>query len=162
MSSERSDAEGDARRFDVELFVVHPTLGPSDISRALGLDAHVSHAVGKPRITPKGSALRGTYPDTRWRHTLRHTVRDQRFAAQLAEFVESLKSRREALAMLRASGGTTELIIQFLGDGYHGDAIGHETLSAIVELGLILGIECFVDPQNQDPPEASASPNGCL
>jgi hypothetical protein len=148
MSSETSDVEEDPRRFDVELFVVHPTLSPSDISRALGLDAHISHAVGQPRVTPKGNPLRGTYPDTRWRHTLRHTVRDQWFVAQLSEFVESLKSRREALAELRASGGKTELIIQFLGDGYFGDKIGHETLSAIVDLGLSLNIECFVVPQN--------------
>jgi hypothetical protein len=149
MSSEACSEEDDSRRFDVELFVIHPTLRPDDISQVLTLDAHFSKTVGEPRATPSGTPLSGTYRDTRWRHGVRNTVQDQHFADQLANFVESLKSRRKALVMLRASGGQTMLIVQFLGDGYLGDEISHETLSNIVELGLGLGIECFVVPQGE-------------
>jgi len=146
VSNEEDEA---SRRFDIELFIVHPTLRPSEISKALSLVAHFSHAVGEPRKTPKGKRLSGAYTDTRWRHQRRYTVEEQWFGDELADFVENLRSRSEALAMLRATGGMTALIIQFLGDGYFGDEIGHETLSTIVELGLSLEIECFAVPQNE-------------
>ena len=41
------------RRFHVELFIVHPTLTPTDISAALGMEAHFAHRVGDRRKTPK-------------------------------------------------------------------------------------------------------------
>jgi len=139
-----SDEEDEAsRRFDIDLFIVHPTLRPNEISKALGLVAHTSHAVGEPRKTPKGKRLPGTYTDTRWRHQRRHTVEEQWFADELAGFVENLRPRGEALAMLRASGGMTTLIVHFLGEGHFGDEIGYDTLATIVELGLSLEIECF-------------------
>lgn len=68
---------GSRRRFAVELFVVHPTLHPADITAVLGLEAHVERRVGEPRRTPKGTPLPGTYRDTRWRHSVHHSVEDQ-------------------------------------------------------------------------------------
>jgi hypothetical protein len=145
-----SDEEEEAsRRFDIDLFIVHPTLRPGEISRALGLVAHTSHAVGEPRRSPKGKRLPGTYTDTRWRHKRRHTVEEQFFGDELAVFVESLRPRSEALAMLRDTAGMTALIIQFVGEGHFGDEIGHETLATIVELGLSLEIECFAVPREE-------------
>jgi hypothetical protein len=142
------DDEDCSRRFDLELWIVHPTMHPNEISRALNLVAQITHTVGEPRMTPNGKRLPGVYPDTRWRHTKRCTVEDQWFADELARFVENLKSRSEALAKIQATGGITSVIIQFLGDGYFGDEIGLDTLSTMVELGLRLDIECFVVPQN--------------
>jgi len=49
--------EGPAKRFHVELFIVHPTLDPAEISTALGLEAHFAQRVGDPRKTPKGRPL---------------------------------------------------------------------------------------------------------
>lgn len=137
------DDEEGSRRFDIDLFIVHPTLKPAGISRALNLVAHSSHAVGEPRKSARGKPLPGVHTDTYWRHKRRYTVDDQWFADELARFVENLKSRGEALANLQATGGMTALVVQFLGDGFFGDEIGHETLAAIVELGLSLEIESF-------------------
>jgi hypothetical protein len=47
------------RQFDVELFIVHPTFDPADISEALGLEAHFAHRVGDRRRAPKGTLLPG-------------------------------------------------------------------------------------------------------
>src|SRR5215467_1791975 len=58
---EITDNHGPVRRFDVELFIVHPTLDPADISAALGMEAHSAHRVGDPRKTPKGTPLSGNY-----------------------------------------------------------------------------------------------------
>jgi len=51
------------KRFDVELFIVHPTLDPSKISAGLRLDANLSHRVGDQRKTLKGTPLPGTHRD---------------------------------------------------------------------------------------------------
>ena len=137
-----------SRRFDVELFIVHPLLDPADITRALGMEGHFWHRVGDQRKTPKGSLLSGVYPDTRWRHSIRHTVTEQWFASELVDFIARLEPHKEFLANLRETGGSATLIIQFLGDGYLADEIPLSTLATLNGLGLSLGIECFVDPQS--------------
>jgi hypothetical protein len=136
------------RRFDVELFIVHPSLDPAEISRAFWMEGHFTHRVADQRKTPKGTLLPGVYSDTRWRHSIRHTVTQQWFASGVIGFVERLEPHKEFLASLRETGGSATLIIQFLGDAYLGDDIPTTTLVKLGELGLSLGIECFMDPQS--------------
>ena len=140
--------EGPAKRFHVELFIVHPTLDPAEISTALGLEAHFAQRVGDPRKTPKGTPLAGNYGDTRWRHCVERNTKDQWFAAEVTSLLDRLEPHKAFFANLRPTGGRASLIIQFLGDGYLSDEIPHAALVKLVELGLGLGIECFVDPQS--------------
>lgn len=135
------------RGFDVELFIVHPSLDPAEIERALGMKGR-SHRVGESRRTPKGTPLSGVYPETRWRHSIRHTFTTQWFTPAVVDFVASLESHKEFLSSLRETGGSATVILQFLGDGYLADNIPQSTLAKLGELGLSLGIECFVDPQS--------------
>jgi hypothetical protein len=58
MRKENPDQE-DARRFDVELFIVHPTVDPEEIGRALGLEARFLQRAGEERTTPAGRPLSG-------------------------------------------------------------------------------------------------------
>lgn len=139
---------GTPRRFDVELFIVHPTLNPAEISAALGLEAHRAHRVGDRRKTPKGTLLPGNYPDTRWRHCVRCSVTDQWYAAEVTRLVNSLEPHKAFFANLKSTGGRASVIIQFLGDGYLADEIPHVTLVKLVDLELALAIECYVDPQS--------------
>ena len=56
---EAETAEGGTpRRVDIELFIVYPTWEPTDISTALGLDAHFAHRVGEPRKTRRALSSR--------------------------------------------------------------------------------------------------------
>jgi hypothetical protein len=145
---EQADVTGDAqRRFAVELFIVHPTLDPGEISRILGLEAHFSHRVGDRRKTPK-RLLAGNYADTRWRHCIRHTVTTQHFAAEVIGFVERLEAHKEFLADVRSTGGKASVVIAFLGDGYFGDELPPATLAKLTDLGLALAVECFTVPQS--------------
>jgi hypothetical protein len=132
------------RRFDVELFIVHPTIDPTAISNALGLEACFSHRAGDPRTTPTGAPLRGKHPDTRWRHSMRCIATDQWFAAHVTQFVDRLEPHKAYFANLKSTGGTACVIIQFLGDGYLGDDIPTTTLAKLVALDLSLAIECFI------------------
>lgn len=137
-----SDAEGALRRFHVELFIVHPTFVPADISIALGLEADHAHRVGDPTKTPKGTPLSGNYSDTRWRYCVEQNVRDQWYAAEVTKLLDRLEPHKAFFENLRSTGGRACIIIQFL-DGYLSDQISRSTLSKMIELGLDLGLESY-------------------
>jgi hypothetical protein len=146
--SKNVEPAGSSRRFDVELFITHPTLRPIDIEQALALSASHSHCVGDPRVTPTGKSLSGKYPDTRWRHSIHHTTTAQSFMAEVDALVARLQPHEAFLMSVRETGGSATLIIQFLGDGYFGDELPVSTLSDLAKLGVGLGIEVFADAQN--------------
>jgi len=140
--------ESGSRRTDVELFIIHPTISPTEITTALELEAHTAHQVGHPRRTPTGAPLEGQYRDTRWRHSIRYGLKGQWFADKIATLVDRLMPHKAFFHHVRATGGTAEIIVQFLGDGYFGDNVPLETLAKMVELQLDFGIECFDVPQS--------------
>jgi hypothetical protein len=139
-----SDAEeATPRRFHVELFIVHPTMDPAEITNALGLEVERAHRVGDRRMTPKGTLLSGNYQDTRWRHSIQYDSQDQWFAEKIAEFVDRLEPHKSFLRHLKLTGGRASVIIQFLGDGYFSDELSRETLAQLVRLDVAFAIECF-------------------
>jgi len=149
---EDEDADSDvgsSQRVSVELFIVHPTMSATEISAALGIEAHITHRVGDPRKVPKGTPLGGHYRDTRWRHSIRHELRGQHFADKITALVNSLTPHKAFLNSVRATGGDAQIIVQFLGDdGYLGDTVPMQTLATMSELQLDFGIECFTVPQS--------------
>lgn len=149
MGDEVENGDGE-RRFAVQLFIVHPTIEPSEIETALGLAGTHVHGVGDQRVTPSGTILPGTYPDTRWRYLVRYAVSDQWFVERLDEFLDGLQPHGAFLKGLRESGGTTSVIVKFLGDGYVGDDLPIATLTKLVELGVSFSLEVFAVPQRSD------------
>lgn len=144
---DETDAEANtSKRFDVELFIVHPTMDPAEISAALGLDAKFAHRVGDQRKTPKGAPLSGAYQDTRWRYSRRHETPDQLFVGKIAELIDCIEPHKAFLKELRSTDGKACLILQFLGDGYFGDEIPQAILARLIDLELDFGIECFAAP----------------
>ena len=142
------ESEDDLKRLDVELLVAHPAMDPDDITIALGLEPSHANRVGDDRTTPKGTPLPGQYPDTRWRHSVRHDVRGQHFHRPVADLLDRLTPHKSFLTELRTSGGKATLIVQFLGDGYFGDTLPLDMLSRLVDLQLDLGLECYTVPQS--------------
>ena len=140
--------EGRPRRVDVELFIVHPTITPAEITSALGLEGIYTQCVGDQRKTPKGTVLQGKYRETRWRHSIEYELREQWFADKVALLVDSLVPHREFLHHLRATGGRLSIIVQFFADGYLGDDVTSDTLAKMTDLQLDFGIECFAIPQS--------------
>jgi hypothetical protein len=136
---DEGDIERVSRRFDVALFIVHPTLDPADITAALGLEAQHQRRVGDQR-TPKGKLLSGSNPDTRWRHSVHLDANGQWFASQVAEFVDRLTPHKDFLRKVRSTGGTACVGIEFFGGGYFSDEIPRDTLAKILELELDLAI----------------------
>jgi hypothetical protein len=141
--------EGTRKRFDLDLFIVHPTLDPAEITAALGLAGHFMHRVGDQRRTPTGTPLPGKYRDTRWRHCIRYEINNQWFAGALTTLMNQLVPHKAFFGSLRSTGGRACVIIKFLGDdGYFGDQISADVLARLVDLDLGLGIECYSVPQS--------------
>ena len=134
-------------RFFLGLFIVHPTLVPEEISKALGMEADVAHCVGAPRRTPKGTPLSGTYADTRWRHSTEHVIEDQWFASEVSRLIDKLQLHKAFFADVKSGGGTASIVIQFM-DGFLADELFSETLARLVDLNLSLAIECFAGLQH--------------
>jgi hypothetical protein len=49
-------------RFNVELFIIHPTMSVTEITLGTRLIPNTAHLVGQPRMTPKGQAARRSLP----------------------------------------------------------------------------------------------------
>jgi hypothetical protein len=99
------------RRVDVELFIVHPTMSPVEITAALGLEPLFAHRVGDQRKTPRGDMLTGRHQDTRWRHSRRYEVRDQLFGDKVTALVDTLLEHKGFFVQLRATGGEAQVIV---------------------------------------------------
>ena len=123
------------RRFDIDLLIIHPTLPPAAITAAMRWRPRVVHAVGAARSTPSGMALPGHYRDTCWRYEWRYVTREQWFAFALDSAAQALEKRALFLRRLLDSGGEVHLSVQFLGDGYFGDAIAPGTMARLARLG---------------------------
>jgi hypothetical protein len=148
LTQQNEEDEDPPRRFDIELFVVHPTLTPAEITGALGIEPNIAHQADERRKTPKGSLLPGNYRDTRWRYRVRHEVRNQRFAEHVTALIDRLMPHKDFLGKLRSTGGTASMAVQFLGDGYFGDEIPRDVLVKLLQLELDFAIECFSVPQS--------------
>jgi len=140
--------EESRRRFVLALFIVHPSVDPDDITAALGLQPTIVHRFGAPRKTPVGRRLSGQYPDTRWRHSITYHTENQRFSEQLSAFLDKLRRNKSYFSYIHSTGGSIQVILQFLGDGYYGDVLSQKILAKMAELGVGFGIECFGVPQN--------------
>src|SRR5450432_3574401 len=101
--NEAANFEENRRRVDVELFIIHPTMEPAEITAAVGLEAGTVHGVGQPKRTPKGGSLKGQYPDTRWRHSIRYELTGQWFADKITLLVDRLIPRKAFFHQLRAT-----------------------------------------------------------
>ena len=147
VSTDKQSSDGTSRRFDLALFIIHPTLNSTEITAEMGLQPHFVHSIGEQRTTPTGTLLPGEHKDTRWRHCIRHEVQDQWFVPILENFVDSMTRHSAFFERVKSRGGSTWLMVSFLGDGHFGDALPTATLAKIADLQLDLGIEVFSTPQ---------------
>jgi hypothetical protein len=140
----KTRAKGTARpaAFEIRLLLIHPTANPADVARETGLEPLRYWQRGEPRVTPKGTRLEGVWPDTRCTYgfDLENVATVE---AAIASAIDRLAGARGLLARLRETGGTAELIVSLPGDAYLGASIPVESLQALAETGVGLGIEVF-------------------
>jgi hypothetical protein len=126
----------------MRFLLIHPNADPADITRQIGLPPLRAWRCGEARFTPKGTKLEGVWRDTRWSHGF-ELDENATIESAIASALESLTTTRRFLASLRETGGTAELIISLPGDAHQGASVRVETLRALADLGVGLGIEVF-------------------
>ena len=84
-------------RYKITLRLRHPEMDPDEISNALGMQPQFRWMAGRPRRTPLGQALEGTYHETYWcsRST---TGSGFDLADTLESLVQELERHKEFLA----------------------------------------------------------------
>jgi hypothetical protein len=128
--------------FKMRFLLIHPNADPGDISREIGLLPLRAWRCGEPRFTPKGTRLEGVWRDTRWSHGF-ELDENATIETAIASALERLATAGRYLATLRETGGTAELIVSLAGDAQQGASVGVETVRALADLGVSLGIEVF-------------------
>jgi hypothetical protein len=63
--------------------------------------------------------------------------------------LDRVAPKKAFLKDLKSTGGSAQVIVAFLGDGYLGDTIPEDMVGRLADLGLGFGIECFVVPQSK-------------
>jgi hypothetical protein len=100
--------------YAIALRIWHPTIDPSAITVALGVEPARSMMAGQARQTPKGTPLEGTYRESYWSASpLREgwtPSSDDQAEDAMAELLALLKPHADYLLALRRTGG--RLLIQ--------------------------------------------------
>jgi Domain of unknown function (DUF4279) len=94
--------------YSISLRIWHPNITPEVISRALGVQPNRSWEAGKPRCTPKGTPLEGTYRESYWNadpfNRGEYSSTDDRAEDALLEVLQLLEPKKDFLQTLRSGG----------------------------------------------------------
>ena len=103
-------------RYKISLRLRHPAMDPDEISAALKMQPHVRWMAGRPRRTPLGQPLEGTYRETCWSS---RCAEGSGFDLEdtLESLVQELERHKEFLAGFCATGGSVEYFIGWFTDG---------------------------------------------
>jgi len=128
-----------AFEYRVSLQIRHPSADPNEIVRRMGQAPVRVWRVGEPRVTPKGTALGGTYRET---YCVFHVGSgdDGELASCLRRAVADLEGAKHLFEDLRSEGGSIKFHVTW-STGERGDVFDTSLLSGMVELGIDLGIE---------------------
>jgi hypothetical protein len=103
--------------YSIALRIWHPNITPDLITRALGISPNRSCEAGKPRSTPKGTLLEGTYRESYWNADPfgrgEYSSTDDLVEDALMEVLHLLEPKRDFLLNLRSNGaraGASKLI----------------------------------------------------
>ncbi|MDO9413197.1 MAG: DUF4279 domain-containing protein [Pseudolabrys sp.] len=133
-----------ALRFVLRLLIKHPSMNPDKISERLGMVPQMAHQAGSNRFTPKGNALPGLYPDSRWGWSKKIEGKRDCFS-EVSALVDSLEKHKDFLSDISDEGGSTEIIVHLAGDANIGWTMPWQELSRMARLKIDLGIEVFPD-----------------
>ena len=128
--------------FDLSIRVVHPKERVERVTSELGLDPTAQCQFGEPRRTPVGTALPGTYRDTRWSHCVRYKTHNEFFTV-LQDLLERLEGAQEYLHGLTASGGQVSLNVNLAGHTRISDVLLVSDLVRMARIDVGLGVEIF-------------------
>jgi hypothetical protein len=100
--------------------------------------------IGHPRITPRGTLLKGLCKDNVW--SWRVKCRSKReFFDSVNDLIAKLEPHSEFLSELVLTGGDLCIIVNILGRANIGNVLSWQSMEKLARLKIDLGIEVFPD-----------------
>ncbi len=128
--------------FTISLRISHPTYTSESIIEAIGLRARFANSVGRPRVTPTGAPLEGTYVETYCSFRLKEKV-DGYFVDGIHDLMPTLEGFRTYLREIRDTGGRSELFIGVFVERTSGFVLEMKDMSKLVDTSLDLYVEYY-------------------
>ena len=128
--------------FTISLRIWHPTFASESIIKAIGLQTKFAQSVGRPRTTPTGQPLEGTYPQTCCPFRLREKVHGY-FIDGIRDLMPVMERYRTFLNDVRNTGVRSELYVGVFVDGTSGFTLNVEDMLKLTSMSLELSVEYY-------------------
>jgi hypothetical protein len=137
--------------FTVSLGIRHPSIDPTEITRALGFEPQHSWKAGDKRRTAQGRPLDGNYHESYWTGEFRELDTSLRgvveIEAVLLQAVVKLRRSQKFLSRLQTEGATVELYVEVAGGGEFTFALSPQLMSMIARSGFSLVLKVHAEAQ---------------
>jgi hypothetical protein len=138
--------------YSIALRIWHPNITPDLITRALGISPNRSCEAGKPRSTPKGTLLEGTYRESYWNADPfgrgEYSSTDDLVEDALVEVLHVLEPKRDFLLNLRSNGARVLVQVSSFSGRNYALELAPELMSRYAAVGVGLAHDVYPCAQN--------------
>ena len=136
--------------YSISLRFRHPSMDPTEISGALGIEPAHMWKAGALRVTPAGATLGGTYPHSYWCTKICSLLAssNELLDAALVRLLDEFRVHKELLLRMRREGGGAEFYVGVHGPASFGFEFTPELLADLSRMGITLSLEVLPVPQN--------------
>jgi hypothetical protein len=138
--------------YSLALRIWHPDITPDVITHALGISPSRICEAGKPRSTPKGTLLEGTYRESYWSADPfdrgEYSSTDDLVEDALAEVLHLLEPKREFLLKLRSDGARVMVQISSFSGRNYAFELSPELMGRYASIGVSLAHDVYPCAQN--------------
>jgi hypothetical protein len=145
--------------FTISLCIRHPTIEPSKISQALGMEPQHTWKAGDPRRSPAGGELEGVYHQSYWTGRLmgEPEISSERVSVNsvLLQIASRLNRSSDFLEQLNAGGGVAELVVSvFAHEDFRLD-LSTNSLASLARLRLSVALDIHPHATQNSAPQGN-------
>jgi hypothetical protein len=133
--------------YSIALRIWHPNITPDLITHALGISPSRACEAGKPRSTPKGALLEGTYRESYWNADPfgrgEYSSTDDLVEDALAEVLHLLEPKRDFLLKLRGDGARVLVQISSFSGRNYAFELSPELMRRYAAIGVSLAHDVY-------------------
>ena len=138
--------------YSIALRIWHQNITPDLITHSLGISPSRSWEAGKPRSTPKGALLEGTYRESYWNADPfgrgEYSSTDDLVEDALTEVLHLLEPKRDFLLKLRSDGARVLVQISSFSGRNYAFELSPELMSRYAAIGVSLAHDVYPCAQN--------------
>jgi hypothetical protein len=133
--------------YSIALRIWHPGIAPDVITRELGIAPSRSYEAGKPRSTPKGTPLQGTYRESYWNADPfgrgEYSSTDDLAEDALTEVLQLLEPKRDFLLKLSIDGARVLVQVSSFSGRNYAFELSPDLMSRYAAIGVSLAHDVY-------------------